>query len=259
MALIGNYTLLNRTSIRTFAGTATSMTAFNYSPPASLKNRLSKYGQISGTPYGYLAPVSWVLPNVGGAMSSYNPAILSLVKSNADAKMGLNMTASAFLVLTLTNAQADQIIALIGSASFAIAVSNANLSAGVSADASGFIVISSSAILGGIIPVQATTTMLLSSNAINTALAFMIAEAGGATPLSPEGLTAELLDNQDIETGYSLREALRLVLSSVAGKVSGAETTTITFRNIVDDKNRIVATVDSNGNRTSITYDVSES
>lgn len=258
MALIGNYTLLNRTSIRTFAGTATSMTAFNYSPPASLRNRLSKYGKTSGTPYGYLAPVSWVLPNVGGAMSSFNPAILNLAKLNADAKMGLNMIASASLVITKTNAQADQIIAIVGSASLSIAVSNAQLSAGVQASASSAMTITGNLSLGGIIPVFASASCALSPNVNISALAFMTAQAGGATPLSPEGLSAELLDNQDIETGYSLREALRLVLSSVAGKVSGAETTTITFRNIVDDKNRIVATVDANGNRTSITYDVSD-
>lgn len=78
------------------------------------------------------------------------------------------------------------------------------------------------------------------------------------TELSPEGLASSLLDSSDIETGYSMREALRLILSSAAGKLSGAETTTITIRNVPDSKNRIVATVDSNGNRTAVTYDVSD-
>ena len=63
--------------------------------------------------------------------------------------------------------------------------------------------------------------------------------------------------SNDVDTGYSVRDALKLILSAVAGKVSGAETTTITFRNLPDDKNRIVATVDANGNRSSVTYDVS--
>jgi hypothetical protein len=79
------------------------------------------------------------------------------------------------------------------------------------------------------------------------------------TELSPENLAAQLLDNNDIETNYSMREALRLIMSSLAGKLSGAETTTVTIRNVTDDKSRIVATVDSNGNRTSVTYDVSDS
>lgn len=84
----------------------------------------------------------------------------------------------------------------------------------------------------------------------------MDADAGGATPLSPEGLAFEMLDNQDIETGYSLRESLKLMLSAMAGKLSGAGTTTVTIRDINDLKDRITAIVDSNGNRTSVTKDV---
>jgi hypothetical protein len=43
----------------------------------------------------------------------------------------------------------------------------------------------------------------------------------------------------------------------LAGEVSGGGTTTITFRSTDDTKDRVVATVDSNGNRTAITYDKS--
>jgi len=68
----------------------------------------------------------------------------------------------------------------------------------------------------------------------------------------------ELLDNQNIETGVSLRETMRLVLSALAGKLSGAPGTTITIRNVTDDKDRIVATVDSSGNRSSIIYDTAD-
>lgn len=67
-----------------------------------------------------------------------------------------------------------------------------------------------------------------------------------------------LLDRSDaIEVGATPRQALRLVTAATAGKLSGAATTTNTIRNAVaDSKNRIVATVDSDGNRTAITYDV---
>jgi hypothetical protein len=60
-----------------------------------------------------------------------------------------------------------------------------------------------------------------------------------------------------IETGLTVLQAFRLIAASVAGKLSGAATTTITIRNAVaDTKNRITATVDADGNRTAITYDV---
>ena len=103
----------------------------------------------------------------------------------------------------------------------------------------------------------AGSTMAISPDSDITAIGHMDAEAGGATPLSPEGLAAAVLSSE-IEVGYSLEQALKLILSAVAGKVSGADTTTITIKNILDNKNRIVATVDSNGNRTSLTYDVSD-
>jgi hypothetical protein len=85
----------------------------------------------------------------------------------------------------------------------------------------------------------------------NSAGLIQVDTGGGAV------LTAnEILDNQDIETGISFRQSLRLVLSALAGKVSGAGTTTISIRDLNDTVDRIVATVDTNGNRTAITKDV---
>lgn len=210
----------------------------------------------SGVPNGYNMG-AMVLPLKAGGMSSYNPAILNLVKSNADAKMGRNLEGTASLSIAVANAQADQIVALVGSASLAISVDNAGLSAGVQAVASASLSITGDLSLGGIIPVQASASCAASSNVTMTALGFMEADAGGPTPLSPEGLASSLLDSNDIESGYSMRESFRLILSALVGKVSGAETTTVTIRDINDTIDRIVATVDANGNRTSVTKDVS--
>jgi hypothetical protein len=79
-----------------------------------------------------------------------------------------------------------------------------------------------------------------------------IASGGMAT------LIAALLDLVDgIETGVTPRQAMKLQLAAMGGKISGGGTTTITIRNAVaDSKNRIIATVDANGNRSAITYDV---
>ncbi len=66
-----------------------------------------------------------------------------------------------------------------------------------------------------------------------------------------------LLDRVNgIETGITLRQANRAMLAESAGKLSGGATTTNTFRNAIDTKNRIVATVDADGNRTAITLDL---
>lgn len=74
--------------------------------------------------------------------------------------------------------------------------------------------------------------------------------------LSQDDVTGAVLEAV-IEPGLTLRQALRLLAAATAGKLSGGGSTTVTIRNAVDDsKNRIVATVDSEGNRTAITYDL---
>ena len=69
---------------------------------------------------------------------------------------------------------------------------------------------------------------------------------------------AALLDSADgVETGLTPRGALRLIAAALAGKVSGAGGSTVTIRNVGDTKNRIQATVDSDGNRSAVTTDAS--
>ena len=78
------------------------------------------------------------------------------------------------------------------------------------------------------------------------------------SPDAMEAIADTLLDlSGGIETGLTLRQAMRLLAAAEAGKLSGAATTTITIRNAVaDNKNRITAVVDSDGNRSGITYDL---
>jgi hypothetical protein len=66
-------------------------------------------------------------------------------------------------------------------------------------------------------------------------------------------LTAAGLDAVPID-GVNARQALALILAAEGGKLSGAGTTTITIRDAADTANRITATVDGAGNRTSITH-----
>lgn len=54
---------------------------------------------------------------------------------------------------------------------------------------------------------------------------------------------------QVIEGTWTAIMFMRLVAASLFGKLSGAATTTVTIRDVDDTKDRIVATVDANGNR----------
>jgi hypothetical protein len=86
------------------------------------------------------------------------------------------------------------------------------------------------------------------------------ADSSGNVSLSSaehDTIASAILDlSNGVETSVTLKQALRLMVAAAAGKVSGAATNTITFRNIGDNKNRIVASVDVYGNRSAITTDL---
>lgn len=77
----------------------------------------------------------------------------------------------------------------------------------------------------------------------------------GTPPTAAQNAT-ELLDQAaGVETNRTVRGALRLILSACVGKMSGGATTTNTFRDTNDSKDRITATVDADGNRSAVTLD----
>ncbi len=96
---------------------------------------------------------------------------------------------------------------------------------------------------------------------IDTEVASIIATlAAGMTLTAGErnAVADALLDRANaIETGLTPRGAWRLGAAADAGKTSGMDTGSVLIRNAVaDSKNRITAVCDSDGNRTSVTADV---
>lgn len=59
-----------------------------------------------------------------------------------------------------------------------------------------------------------------------------------------------------VDGALTFQDVLKLVGAALAGKNTGAGTTSFVFRNPGDTKNRISATLDTNGNRVSLTYDL---
>lgn len=66
-------------------------------------------------------------------------------------------------------------------------------------------------------------------------------------------LSAAGVDLVVVESGINLRQALALIGAATAGKVSGADTATVTIKNMDGTTTRIVATVDADGNRSALT------
>jgi hypothetical protein len=59
-----------------------------------------------------------------------------------------------------------------------------------------------------------------------------------------------------VEGSFTAVQFLRGIMASVTAKLSGAATTTVTIRDASDTKNRVVVTVDADGNRSAVTYDL---
>ena len=72
--------------------------------------------------------------------------------------------------------------------------------------------------------------------------------------LSAAGVDAVL--DEVVEGTYTLRQAMRLLLSLLGGKASGGGTTAIMYRDTGDTKDRVLMAVDSNGNRSAVTLDL---
>lgn len=80
----------------------------------------------------------------------------------------------------------------------------------------------------------------------------VVGSVASVTALSAAAIDS-ILDDTIGDGTITARQALRVLIAGMAGKLSGAATTTITIRNLADSANVVVATVDSDGNRSSTT------
>lgn len=213
MALLGNRTIQNRILGRKFYNVGA---AYSYmediSPPSTRRNRhLGGVPQYTSTPNAYRNPMALVLPKIAGGMSSNKQVEIALAKSGATLVNAQYMTAASTVTFTLVSAALGQIFAALASGTITFAQATAALEAKFAAAGSGAITISvSSAELGGTFSMEASSTITVTPAGLLTAIAFMEASAGGATPLSPEGLAAAVwsaLKTQYNEAG-TMGEAL---------------------------------------------------
>lgn len=103
------------------------------------------------------------------------------------------------------------------------------------------------------IDIQAGTGAVVAQNVLANNTGGDIVDAGTNTDLQNNEQWAHLL--QTYEGARTLRDYLRLSAGPAFQKSAGGGTTSLTFRDAADSKNRIQATVDTNGNRTAVTLD----
>jgi hypothetical protein len=90
---------------------------------------------------------------------------------------------------------------------------------------------------------------------LDAAVSTRLATAGYSAPESAAAVAAAV-GALVVEGSTSLLASMRGVNSVLLGKASGLGTTTAVYRDLADSKARVTATVDSDGNRTAITRDL---
>ena len=87
----------------------------------------------------------------------------------------------------------------------------------------------------------------------------ILVDTGTTIPAQISGLNdldADTILSSSIDGLYSLKDVFKLMAAMLAAKASGGGTDTITFRDLSDTLDRIIFTVDDDGNRLTATYNL---
>lgn len=262
MALLQNGFRYASSGVRIFGATASnnaypSALIGNWDKIACKRNLTAGEGissDLAGVPSGYTNKYTFVMPQKAGGIKSFRESEGAATVSGAMAA-GKNAQGSADGAATVTGT-AQLVVSGTGSAAGAATVAgNVNAALGAVGSVAG--AASTTATIGALAWGVGSSNGVATATAVRYATGELVGSIAPAVTLDAANFSAYLLDEEDIETGMTLRQALRLIAAATGGKVSGGGTTTITFRNAVaDSEDRIVATVDSNGNRSAIAYDL---
>lgn len=271
MALIGNYSVLNKSPCKWLAANstahATGVGVGAHAHTRAATNRNSDWRKFSlqeretpstilrfaARPDGY-GGTGWALPTKAGAIAARSQSV-GVASWSGSIAAGRNIAGTFDGAATFTGT--GQLV-VSGSGTFSgSATWSGNVIAALAASGT----FSGSATWSGSTTAIAHATGTFAGVASFTATRYATGSMSGsfapAITLEAAGFSSYLLDSEDVESGLTLRQALRLVTAATAGKISGGGTATITIRNAVaDGVDRIVAEVDSDGNRTAITYEL---
>jgi hypothetical protein len=258
MTLLGNYSVLYKSagSFRSGGATGQGLDRANSNRNGPSRNRFAgAFDPRTSHPLGTAPGNALVIAQKPGGIGSRNEIVGQGSMTGAGA-LGINITAS------LAGA------ALLDAVGQLVVSGTATINAGASVTASIVGILSAAATLAGsgnmsgaisaLANAVATLQGQASSSFTASAIGVMSAtiDVAATSELTAAGIADEILDQQMVETGLSVRETLRLCAAALAGKVS-ISGNTVTIRNAVaDDADRITSTTTAEGERTSITYDL---
>lgn len=82
----------------------------------------------------------------------------------------------------------------------------------------------------------------------------LIVGGGGSAPSA--AAVAQAVWERALESGLTAEQMQRLMVAVLSGKATGGGGNAIAFRDVADTKDRVVLTVDNNGNRSGVTRDL---
>jgi hypothetical protein len=211
---------------------------------------------LVGIPSGYTNQYAWVQPQKAGRIKAFREAE-GVATATLSIASGVNLSGSASGAATAT-ATLQLVVSGQGvAAGTSTATGNVNAALNGAGASSGAATASGSIQALGWI--SGTANGSATATLVSYATGRLVGSIAPAVELEASSFSTYLLDEEDVESGLTLRKALRLIAAATAGKVSGASGSTVTIKNAVaDTRDRIVATVDANGNRIAISYDLED-
>jgi hypothetical protein len=239
--------------------------------------------KLAGIPSGHLAPSSWVLPYKPGAMSSFTNLVVTVTPGSLNLAAGRNISGDSTVTITVNPADGQLIVSASGSTSITFNLAG-DLAGALSASGNADITFTvNNATLGAIVDAVGAALVQFSNSANIRATGNLSGDITPFTELSPQSLSAavwsalasaynapgtmgEKLNDagsaanpwtEVIDGTYTASDLLKLISASAAGELAGSPGGPILIKSVNGTTVRITATVDANGNRTGVTYDVS--
>lgn len=253
--LHGNRNVFHKSPGRWLAGTALSGDRNAFSKHGMLRS--AAFDRKAGRPRGYLAPVAWVLPQVGGSMTSFLEARISYTAA-AVGVMGLPGTGSASYSITTNAPAGGLIVSGTGAASYSITTNSPLLKAVVNGTGTASYAITTNApTLGAIASLVGTASWTFTAAGTLRGIGHMTGSSipGGGTVAVDTAAIAAAVWAQALEAGITAAEFQRIMAAALAGTVSGMGSNAPVFRGLGGTKDRITATTDASGNRLAVTLD----
>lgn len=252
----GNRSVLHKSPGRFLAGTVASGDRSAFSKHGMLRS--AAFDRKAGRPRGYLAPVAWVLPQVGGSMTSHLEARITY-NAAATGLMGLPGTGSASYSITTNAPAGGLIVSGAGTASYSITTNAPLLKAVINGTgAASYAITTNTPTLGAIASLVGTASYSFTAAGTLRGIGHMTGSSipgGGITVTVDTAAIAAAVWAQALEAGITAAEFQRIMAAALAGTVTGMGANAPVFRGIGDTRDRITATTDTAGNRLAVTLD----